>query len=68
MAMMRAGKDYGVRVIKPFGQFSTGFVMFPSAIYRDALLKKGWVETVKPDEEKIAIKSNNLSKPTLKLR
>lgn len=64
--MMVAGKDYGVRVIKPFAQFNTGFVMFPTAIYRDALLSRGWVEEVKP--EAAPVKSNNLSKPTLKLR
>jgi hypothetical protein len=63
---MTASKDYGVRVIRPFGQFQTGFVMFPSAIYREALLTKGWVEEVKPEEEK-PTKSTNLNKPTLRL-
>lgn len=65
--MMQASKDYGVRVIRPFGQFNTGFVMFPSAIYRDALLKQGWVERVTAEESAPSIKSNNQGKPTLRL-
>lgn len=65
--MMRAEKDLGVRVIRPFGQFNTGFVMFPSAIYRDALLKQGWVGKVTPEEAAPSIKSNNQGKPTLRL-
>lgn len=63
--MMAAGKDYGVRVIRPFGQFNTGFVMFPTAIYRDALLKRGWVEEVKAEPQ---AKPTNQNKPTLKIR
>jgi hypothetical protein len=64
--MMQAGKDYGVRVIRPFQQFQTGFVMFPAAIYRNALLAHGWVEEVKPEAP--APKPQNQIKPTLKLR
>lgn len=48
--MMQAGKDYGVRVVKPFQQFNSGFVMFPNAIYREQLLKGGWVEEVKAED------------------
>lgn len=64
--MMTAGKDYGVRVVKPFAQFNTGFVMFPTAIYRGALLKRGWVEEVKPDDA--PVRSTNKDKPKLGLR
>lgn len=64
--MMMAGRDYGVRVIKPFAQFNTGFIMYPTAIYRDALLKRGWVEVVKPETP--PAKSVNQNKPPLKLR
>lgn len=42
-------KDFGVRVVRPFGQFQSGFVMFPTAMYREKLLQAGWVEEVKPD-------------------
>lgn len=49
--MMQAGKDYGVRVMRPFLQFQEGFVMFPNALYREKLLKGKWVEEVKPEVE-----------------
>ncbi|MCK1322143.1 hypothetical protein IVA94_14830 [Bradyrhizobium sp. 156] len=65
--------DLGVRVIRPFAQFSTGFVMYPSAIYRAALLRNRWVEEVKPEDAKPLtptppVKSTNQNKQTLKLR
>jgi hypothetical protein len=65
--------DLGVRVIRPFAQFSTGFVMYPSAMYRAALLRNGWVEEVKPEDAKspatpTPVKSTNHGKHTLKLR
>jgi hypothetical protein len=67
--MMQAETDYGVRVIKPFAQFNTGFIMYPTAIYRDALLKRGWVEEVKrPPSDDNSAKATNRNKPTLKLR
>lgn len=42
--MMRAEQDYGVEVIRPFLQFSPGFVMFPTTLYRDSLVRGGWVK------------------------
>ena len=49
--MMQAGRDYGVRVVRPFLQFREGFVMFPNALYREKLLRGKWVEEVKPEAD-----------------
>lgn len=60
--MMQAGKDYGVRVMRPFLQFQPGFVIFPPAMYREKLLHGKWVEEVTPptEEQKKVIRQKTL--------
>lgn len=45
--MMEAGNDYGVRIIRAFGQFSVGNVIFPPGTQRSDLIRRGMVELVK---------------------
>lgn len=45
--MMQSGKDYGVRVVRAWGMFSVGKIIFPEGGYRSDLLRRGWVELVK---------------------
>lgn len=45
--MMGPG-DYGVRVIRPYAQFSVGRVIYPSALLREKLVQQKWVEPVAP--------------------
>lgn len=48
--MMEAGKDYGVRVIRAFSQFSVGRIIFPPGTQRERLLRGNMVEVVKAPE------------------
>lgn len=42
--------DQGVRVVKAYGQFSVGRVIWPNGMERQRLLSSGFVEVVKaPD-------------------
>jgi hypothetical protein len=47
MEMMETDKDYGVRVIRPFGQFSVGRIIFPPGTQRQTWLRSNMVEAVK---------------------
>lgn len=47
--MMESGKDYGVRIIRAYAQFSVGKIIFPDGGLRSDLLKRGFVEAVIPD-------------------
>jgi len=46
--MMRAERDYGVRIIRPYDNFSVGQVVFPFAADRARLIKNGFAEKVEP--------------------
>lgn len=66
--MMQAGKDYGVEVIRPFNQFQVGFIMFPPAMYRDALLKGRWVKPVEPQADVVPVRAGMFAADRLKQR
>lgn len=57
--MMRANIDYGVKVIKPFSQFSPGFVMYPTAMYREKLIKCGFVQPLTEADVKPSTEATN---------
>ena len=58
MVMMKADRDYGVKVTKPFSFRRVGQVFYPTGALRIELIKRGLVEPVKPPESE---------KPTRKL-
>lgn len=48
--MMKAGEDYGVRVIRAYENRRVGQVFYPPALLRDALVCRGFVaRVVKPE-------------------
>lgn len=51
--MMRAGKDYGVRVITAYENKRVGQVIYPPGLLRDALVRTGRVERIKPPAESL---------------
>lgn len=44
--MMTAGKDYGVRVVRAYQQFSVGAVIFPTGVLRQRLIQMGFAVPV----------------------
>lgn len=42
--MMQAGKDYGVEVITAYENRRVGDVIYPNGVYRQALLRNGFVK------------------------
>lgn len=49
--MMEAGIDYGVRVIRAYGPFAVGQVIYPTGVQREVLLAAKKVEAVEPPAE-----------------
>lgn len=46
--MMIAGKDYGVRIIRAYQQFSVGAVIFPTGMLRQRLIQTGFAVPEEP--------------------
>lgn len=46
--MMRAGQDYGVEVLTAYENRRVGQVIYPPALLRDALLRRGLVRRIEP--------------------
>lgn len=61
--MMRPRKDYGVRVIAAWDHFRVGQIIFPNALYRDALLRTKRVEIVGPPVRGRAAAAATVVKP-----
>lgn len=52
--MMKAGKDYAVRVITAYENKRVGQVFHPPALLRDSLVRSGRVELVQPTAQEDA--------------
>lgn len=67
--MMRAGEDYGVRVIRAYETRRVGQVFYPPALLRDALVRGGFVERVIQREQiaPAASESSTAKRPVLTL-
>lgn len=46
--MMVAGKDYGVRIVRAYQQFSVGAVIFPTGVLRQRLVQGGFAVPEEP--------------------
>ncbi len=46
--MMEAARDYGVRIVRAYGEYSVGQIIFPTGLMRSHLVGGGWCEPVKP--------------------
>lgn len=51
--MLDADRDYGVRVIRAFENKRVGQTLFPPAMLRGALLKRGFVERIMPPAPRV---------------
>lgn len=67
--MMRAGKDYGVEVIRAYQFKRVGQVIYPNGVERDRLVQCGFVKRRKAEPEAVKREDTvNQKKPTLKLK
>lgn len=60
------GNDPGVRVIRAFGNFSVGHVLYPPGLYRDALIAGGWVEPIERPTSRLAEAARAIAAPIVK--
>jgi hypothetical protein len=48
-------EDLGVRVITAYANFRVGQVLFPPAMLRDSLIKRGFVEAVRASVDELPL-------------